>query len=135
MVLALVAASTPLALGAETLVRRLFFPPAFQELRAWLGPSLSPWAWACAPLALLAGVAALLLQPRVRRRALAKLAPGDPDAAGKAELETLMICTSVPQLPALLATVGFMLGADLRAVAAAIAAGVAGVLLQGRSRP
>ena len=133
-ILVLVAVSIPLALAIETLARRLFFPPEFEELRTWLRPVLTPWVWACAPLALLAGIFALTLQPRIHARALARVRPGVPDPLARADTEALMVCSSIAQLPALAAMFGFMFGAALAPTLAAIAAGTAGVLLQALRR-
>ena len=140
--LAVIGLSTPFALVVETGVRRLIMPPEFDEVRAWLSPEVTPYAWAMAPLAVLATAVGFFLQQWLVRRALRK-----PPRAGmtrdqarqRAEFDALMLSTSAPQLPALLGTVMFMLGSKLDPVLVTMAVATVGVislgLTMGRSDP
>jgi hypothetical protein len=131
--LALVAVSTPLALVLETALRMLLFPPEFEEVRAWLRPTITPWVWVTPVLAAIATLGGLRLQRWYAARQFAALAPAKQTDEGwaAANFDALMLSTSAPQVPALLATLAFMLGSAAPPVLAAIAVGTAGVLVQG----
>lgn len=129
-VLTLVAVSTPLALALETGLRRIMFPPDFDEVRMWLRPSITPWVW----LAPLAAAVAIPLGAKLQRwlvaRSMDALPPARRTAHERAECEidALLLSTSVPQVPAVLATMAFMLGSALVPVVAAMVVSTAGVL-------
>ncbi len=132
-VLALVSTSTPLALALETGLRRALFPAEFDEVRMWLGPSITPWVW----LGPVACALAVPLGARVQRwlvaRHLARLpAPRRTETErAEAEFDALLLSTSAPQLPAVIATLAFMLGASLLPVVVAMIVATAGVLALG----
>jgi hypothetical protein len=134
--LAIVAISTPLALVVETGLRALLFPPDFEEVRAWLRPAITPWVWLMPVLAALSTLLGLRLQRWYAARQFAALAPRNQtdDGWAAANFDALMLSTSAPQVPALIATVAFMLGSELTPVLVAIATGTAGVLVQGLTR-
>ena len=132
-VLAIVAVSTPLALLVETGLRQVMFPPEFPEVRMWLRPFITPWMWLAAPLAVVVTPLGYRLQSWLVRRALAKL-PAERRTEQERleqEVDALLLSTSVPQFPALLATFGFMFGSDLLPVAVAMAAATTGVVVVG----
>jgi hypothetical protein len=131
--LAAIAVSTPLALAVETGMRILLFPPEFEELRMLLRPVLTGWMWTTPLLAALATLLGIKLQRWTVQRHLAKLPPDGrtPVAVKRAEFDTLMLSTSVPQVPALVATFGFTMGSALLPVVVAIVVATAGVLLLG----
>jgi hypothetical protein len=131
--LAIVAVSTPMALGVETALRMLLFPPHFEEVRAWLRPTLTPWVWSMPLLAVAATVVGLRLQRWYAARQFAALPPRRQTEEGwaAANFDALMLSTSAPQVPALLATACFMLGSAPAPVFTAVAAGTIGVLVQG----
>ena len=133
VLLVLIAASTPLALAVETGIRHLILPPEFEQVRLWLRPRVTPWAWAMVPATVVATLFGLKLQRWLYRREHSRLLTRlDPAAAhDKAVFESLMLSTSAPQLPALAATIGFMLGSALLPVLVAIAVATAGVLVLG----
>lgn len=132
-VLALVALSTPLALAVETGVRRLMMPPDFEEVRAWLSPTLTPWAWATVPAVLAATGLGWWLLRVLARRELRRRRPGltEQQARAKAELEAVLLASSAPQVPAVAATMLYMLGAAIEPVVAAMGAATLGVLSLG----
>ena len=141
-ILAVVGLSTPFALLVETGVRRIMMPPEFDDVRAWLQPDVTPWAWAMVPLAVVATGLGFLLQRWLLRRALAKPAPGGLDPARqrqRAEFDALMLSTSAPQIPALVGTICFMVGAQLTPVLVTMAVATVGVvslgLAVGRGQP
>jgi|GEM_PF-1995290 len=140
--LAIIGLSTPFALVVETGVRRVMMPPEFDEVRAWLSPEVTPYAWAMAPLAVVATGIGFFLQRWLVRRALRKpLRAGmsRDEARQRAEFDALMLSTSAPQLPALMGTILFMLGSELTPVLVAMGVATVGVislgLTMGRSGP
>jgi hypothetical protein len=132
-ILTLIAASTPAMLGIESLLRWLLLPPEFEEVRIWLGPSITPYVWALAAAAAVAGPVGFRLQRALVNRTLSRLDPAHVDdmSEPRARFDALILSTSVVQVPALLATLGYLLGADLLAVVVAIAVATIGVIAQG----
>ena len=132
-VLAIVGISTPLAVVIETGLRQIMFPPEFDDVRMWLRPSITPWMWLCAPLAVLVTPLGYKLQGWLVARALAKLPEERRTEAERRELEldSLLLSTSIPQFPALFATFGFMFGSALLPVVVAMATATAGVIAVG----
>ena len=133
LILLVVGISTPLALGVETLLRMLIFPPEFDEVRMWLRPMITPYVWAAPVLAAVATVVGIWLQRSLARRAIDKLEPHErtPENLAAAHFDGLMLSTSAPQIPALLGTVAFMMGAALAPVLVGIAVATVGVLVVG----
>ena len=133
-VLVFVALSTPLALLVETGLRALILPPEFEEVRGWLGPAVTPWAWALVPTVLAATALGVVVLRRLIARAQARPVPeGVPpeQALARGQFDALMLSSSVPQVPALAATILFMLGAELIPVLLAIVLATAGVVSLG----
>lgn len=135
--LAVVAISTPLALAVETGLRWLLFPPEFDEVRAWLRPAITPWMWTASVLAIAFTLLGWKLQTWFVARRMSRLAEDKrtPEAEAKAHFDALMLSSSCPQIPALFATFGFMIGAELLPVLVAIAIATAGVLTLGALLP
>ncbi len=134
--LAVIGLSTPFALAVETGVRWLIMPAEFDEVRAWLSPEVTPWVWAMAPLAAVATGLGFVLQRWLVARALKKPLRAGVTAAQareRAQFDALMLSTSAPQIPALIGTVGFMLGSQLTPVLVTIAVATVGVLSLGLS--
>jgi thiol-disulfide isomerase/thioredoxin len=128
--LGLVALSTPLALVVETGLRRLMMPPDFDAVRAWLSPALTPWAWATVPAAVAAtGLGWWIFRVLVRRELRARR-PGltQAQARAKAEREAVLLASSAPQVPAVIATMLLMMGAEVLPVAMAMGVAMLGVL-------
>jgi hypothetical protein len=135
--LGVVAVSTPLALAVETGLRYLLFPPEFEDVRMWLRPVITPWMWSASAFAVAFTLLGLKLQKWFVARRLAHL-PEDkrtPEAEAKAHFDALMLSSSCPQIPALFATFGFMVGSELLPVAVAIAIATVGVLTLGAILP
>lgn len=132
-VLALICLSTPLALGVETVLRRLMMPPDFDAVRAWLRPALTPWAWATVPVTVVATGLAWWLFRVLTRRALNKRRPGqsEQEARARAQLDAIVLSSSAPQVPAVAATMLFMMGASLTPVLVAMGVAMLGVLSLG----
>lgn len=132
LLIAAIALSTPLALALESGLRQLVFPPEFEELRALVGPAASPWAW-LGPVAVgLTVPVAVWMQPRLARHHLARRrARGLRASEDGARFEALMIATSLPQIPAVAATLAFMFGSAWPPVVATVAASTVGVLVVG----
>lgn len=126
------AVAAPVALAFETLLRRLLFPPEFERVREALRPVLTPVAWLLCLICAVAGVAATALQRRLVARGIDRL-PSDrrsPEQIDRARIGAFMLAASVPQVPAVLATFGFMFGAALTPVVVAIAIATVAVLVQ-----
>jgi hypothetical protein len=124
--------AAPMALGLETVLRRLLFPPEFDELRAALAGTLTPIVWGLVGLTALAGLFGITMQARLAARAVAKLRADARTEARihKAELGAFMLAASIPQIPAILATLGFMWGASLTPVIVAIAVATVAIVVQ-----
>lgn len=132
LLLAVIAVSTPAALGLEVLVRRLLLPPDVEEMRLWLNETVGPPSWALLGVALAAIAAALSLQPRLFAHSLAakRVSMPEHERVERSRMQALLLSTSICQVPALLATVGFTFGADALAVGLTVGLGTLGVLLQ-----
>lgn len=132
-VLAIVACSTPLALAVETGLRQLIFPPEFDDVRMWLRPTITPWVWLAVPACVVAIPLGARLQRWLVARDLAKLPPERRTEQERieSEFDALLLSTSAPQLPAVLATIAFMFGSGLAPVAVAMAVATIGVLVLG----
>lgn len=130
---AIVAVSTPLAVVFETLLRRWLMPPEFEEVRVWWEPSVTPWMWLTPPLALLGIPLGLALQNWLARRNLARLPEHrrTPASESLAVLDAMLLSTSVAQVPAVLATMGLLIGSKPAPVLVATAVATAGVLVIG----
>ncbi|MCH9682164.1 MAG: hypothetical protein K0V04_12070 [Deltaproteobacteria bacterium] len=128
--LGLIALSTPLSLAVESLIRRLLLPPEFDQVRVWLAPTLTPWAWGMVPLTVATTALGWWLFSSLARRELRRARPGltPAQARAKAQFEALMLASSAPQVPAVAATVLFMFGASIVPVAVAMVTATAGVL-------
>ena len=120
-VVAMLALSSPASLVAETTLREALFTPEMNDFRRFLRPTLTPVAWG---LLAVTCAAALVVVPAHRRlhrrmRARAEARTRDPATLEEAMQGALYIGASVVQLPTLLSTVTFMLGAALTPVLAA----------------
>ena len=136
LVMTIVAA--PLALGFETLLRHLMFPPEFDLIRDMLRSTLTAVAWVLVAVCVLLGFVGLRLQRRSVERARAQAGsmrvpsafsdPGrgspaggaPPDLVARARTGGFMLGATIPQIPAILATFAFMFGASLLPVLVAI---------------
>ncbi|MCX4246637.1 hypothetical protein [Paraliomyxa miuraensis] len=131
--LGLIALSTPMALAVESGMRRLLMPPDFERVRAWLSPTLTPWAWATVPLTVAATGLGWWLVRVLARRELRVVRRGmtAEQARRKADFEALMLASSAPQVPAVAATMLFMLGASPTPVVVSMVLATLGVLSLG----
>lgn len=129
-VVAMLALSSPASLVAETALRAALFTPEMNDLRRLLRPALTPVAWgllcATAAAALVVVPAHRALHRRMVARAHARR-PGDLATREEAMQGALYLGASVVQLPTLLSTVTFMLGAELAPALAALLLAAAGV--------
>ncbi len=137
VLLPLIALSSPLSLAVETAIRTLLFTDDMKSLRVLLREPLAPVAWAFVPVTVVASLAGVAVHRVALRRTLAAAAlrPPKPYAEEHARLTALYIATSVPQLPALLATFLFTAGAPFVPVMTTLLVAAAGVMFQGATRP
>lgn len=99
-------------------------------MRTFFGPAATDAAWAFVVACVVAAVGGVWLQRRwCERRMAAARAAGDDEA--RAVMDRTFLSMSIPQVPAILATVAFMSGAALTPVLAAMAISTVGVLAQG----
>lgn len=99
------------------------------------GPKLATPAWVCVGLAVVLSVVGLVMQRRMCDRALGELTSGElrekdhkrlegfgPEKSmSRMVLDKLFLTTSLPQVPALVATLFYMLGAPFTPVAVCMA--------------
>ncbi len=137
MLLPLIALSSPLSLAVETGIRTVMFTDDMRELRLMVRDTLTPIAWGFVPVTVAASVLGVVVHRVALKRALAaaKLKVGRPDAEEDARLTALYVATSVPQLPALVATFLFTAGARFVPVMTTLLVAAAGVMLQGVTTP
>jgi hypothetical protein len=151
-VVPLIALTVPLALGLETVLRKFVFVPLvgadLEELREfywpqWTAPAreaaLSEIAWVLVGVTMLAGLLGLVLARRAARRVVQAHA-GSHAAGSSAKApepvrnklrDQLLLFASIPQVPAILATLCFSCGARLSPVLISVAVSTAFVLGQG----
>jgi len=124
--------AAPMALGFETILRKLLFPPEFDELRLLIGPTLTPIVWGLVGVTALFGFFGVVFQARLVARAVAKVPEPQRTVARvhKAELGAFMLAASIPQIPAILATFGFMWGSSLTPVVVAIGVATVAIVIQ-----
>lgn len=139
-----IAVSVPLAVVLETVLRGLLFPPEFDEVRAVVGPRLETPAWVCVGLTAVLAIVGFVLQRRMCSKALRLLTSdelserdrkrltgfGPEKSMSRMVLDKLFLTTSLPQLPALVATLFYMFGAPLGPVLAAMLISSAAVVGQ-----
>ncbi len=133
VLLGFIALSTPLALVVETGLRKIMFPPEFEEVRDFLRPTLTGPVWLLLPIVALCTFAAVRwLGRRVDKRMAARPTEEQTDAyRTKETFDAMMLFTSLPQVPAIFGTFMFMFGAALTPVVVVMAAATLGVLLVG----
>src|SRR5689334_8171670 len=127
---AAIALATPAALGIETLARVLFLPAELEALRQEMRPTLTPVAWGLLALTAITIPLGLATRRAVERRLLAKVASygGGEKKRAEARFEALFVAASVPQIPAVFATLTLTGGAAALPVLIAVALSVAGVI-------
>lgn len=127
--------AAPAALALETLLRKVLFPPEFEEIRELLHPILTPLVWVAVVLTAVLGVAGLVFQRRLVVRAVGRIPLADrtPERVRSAEVGAFLLAASVPQVPAILATFGFMWGSSLTPTVTAIAVATVAIALQALS--
>lgn len=134
---AVLALSSPVSLGFETLIRKVMFTADMREMRVLLNPFLTPVAWALLGVTALAALVGVPAHHALHKRSFARLGDRARDPAARASADTvaLYVASSIVQFPTLAATMTFTLGADLVPVFAALwvaAAGVAAIGIFGR---
>lgn len=134
-VLALIAIAAPAALGLETIARTLLLPAELAQVRQELRPTLTPIAWGLLIVTLASAPLGLLTLRALTRRFLAKVTAtnGDERRRREARFEAMFVATSVPQLPAILATFALTAGSDAWPVIATMVTSTIGVVAIGLS--
>lgn len=124
--------AAPVALAFETLLRTLLFPPDFELVRLFLEPVMTPIAWLLVAIATTAGIAGVLLQPRLVARKLARFGGHATSAQRETALnQVFMLTASIPQIPTIASTFAFMFGASLVPTLVGVAICTISVLAQG----
>jgi hypothetical protein len=116
LLVAMIAAAGPTALGLDLLARRFVMAEQPEDLRQFMAEHVTRFAWFVVPGPLLGGILGFMLYPRMYRSALTKSrASGSklPDLEHKADLTALLLCTTMAQVPALFGDLSVMLGANL----------------------
>lgn len=134
VIVLVIAISAPMAMGLETLARTFILAPAigpeFDEIREFFSPPLTRFAWGLTGACVLAGGVGIALL----RRAFAKLESesGRDETTPEGEVrDKLLLLTSIPQIPAILATLCFMLGSSIVPVLVCMAISTVFVLIMG----
>lgn len=133
VLLVFITISTPLALVLETYLRGIMFPPEFEEVRMYLRPSLESPVWSLLSLvALTTYIGIRCMKSRIERR-MAKRPESEQTQRyrDKETLDSIVIFTSLPQVPAIIATFCFMFGARLTPVLVNMAVATLGVIAVG----
>jgi hypothetical protein len=141
VVVLLIAISVPIFLGVETLLRVYvlgpLYGPVLAELRAVYWPDVSAemiatratnWAWILIGVTAVAGIVAIVLLRIVVHRAAS--ATGERPTPAKIR-DTLLLMTSIPQVPGLASTLCFAAGADLSPVLICVGVSTSFVVVQG----
>ena len=123
-VVVLIAVSAPLALGLETLLRKLVFLPLvgaeLREIREFYWPELTDElreamltraAWVLVGVTVLAGIVGVVALRRAGRR----------QRTASAIRDRVFLLSSIPQVPAVLATLCFAFGSQLLPVLVSMA--------------
>jgi hypothetical protein len=132
-VLLFIASAAPAAFAVEAAARALLFPADFEVLRAELEPTLTIVAWTLLAVCVASIPLGLACNRWLVRRGLAGPSEASPARRERVELEALLLSSSIPQLPALLATVATLGGARVTPVLATLVVSTLGVLLQATS--
>jgi hypothetical protein len=134
----LIAVSVPIWLGLETLIRnyvlRPLYGPLLAELRGHYWPELTPelmadrstrFAWLLLGVTMLAGIVGVAVLRHV-------VARGGESATPERKLrDSLLLLTSIPQVPGLLASLCPLAGAAWTPVLICVAVSTAFVVVQG----
>ena len=134
-----IALAGPTVLLLDLLVRRFAIGAQPEEVRSLLAATMTPLAWWVVPLPLVGGVVGFLWYPprwaKARARWQRDPATSAADAVQRAELEALLLTTTLAQVPALLGDLSVMLGAEMAPALCATSLSVAAVLLIGLLGP
>lgn len=124
------AVATPAALAIETTARVLFLPPDLNILRQELEPALTPVAWGLLVVAAASVPLGFAAKRSVTKRLVAKVNAygGGEEKLAEARFEAIFVAASIPQIPALLATVALTAGASALPVLLAVGLSVFAVL-------
>ena len=123
--------AAPVAWGLETVLRHLIFPADFELFRGFLEPFLTPVAWVFGILAAMGSFAGLTFQRRMMQARAEKLGPdASPDAREGAALGVFLLSATIPQIPAVAATLCFMFGAAFLPVFLGVTLCTLGILVQ-----
>jgi hypothetical protein len=132
VVVVFIAISAPLALGIETLMRTQVIArilgPSLDEVRGFFSPGLTQLAWAMAAATVVAGLLGVVITRIVARRIATE---PDPKVRARKLRDRLLLLTSIPQIPAIFATLCFTAGARILPVLVAMAVSTLFVLIQG----
>lgn len=138
--LATVVFTVPASLGVELLARKLLFQgSSADELRAMLGPPLTRVSWITVWITLGGVPLGWLLYRPLLRQTLERIRGQlrrelTDDERWKADGDALLLATTVPQVPPLVATLLTLLGADLEPMLYGLVLSSAGVLAIGLVR-
>lgn len=116
------ALAAPVALAFERFLHWALLPPEFAQIQARLAPWPTTVAWVLCAVAVAAGLAGLIWQKRLTIRALDRVpaAHRTPERLERARIGAFFLAASIPQVPAILATIAHMFGASLLPVIVAI---------------
>jgi len=130
------ATAVPTALGFETLARAFLLPAEFEEVRDFLGPSMTTLAWGMVALTLVTVLLGIALQRWMTSRADQRARErGTAGAEARSSMGPFLLAASIPQAPAIVAGLTFLAGAELLPVLLAVGLSTTGVWVQAAMTP
>jgi hypothetical protein len=129
LLLLVIATAGPLMLGMDLVARKLVLDGQPDDVREVVSDFATKVAWACAPGPLVGGLVGFFVYRALRRRGLAKVAPGDEKGRMSAEMSALIFGCTPAQIPALVGDISVIMGARLAPAIVMTTTSVACVLL------
>lgn len=128
---AIIAISAPMSLALESVVRAYVMAPEAEELRQFFSPTLTLVAWGLAAATIPFGILGAVLRRIWVARLLIQHAAGElRKPLARLVLDRFLLSASIPQIPAIAATIVVMLGARMPPAIVAMVGSSAAILVQ-----
>lgn len=127
----IIAVSAPISLALESTVRSYLMAPQAEELRQFFSPTLTLIAWGLAAATLPFGILGAVLRRIWVAKLLIQHAAGElRKPLARLVLDRFLLSASIPQIPAIAATIVVMLGARMPPAIVAMVVSSAAILVQ-----